>query len=245
MRAKSANSLVISQNGGLGGPSIQMEFPEARNFSVQFSVTNSKNAPTSLIPQLGPITPVGKVSWSLGGNQMERKVSVTGGNSITGLAEHVTASIFDETPLIATVPDTSNIMTYNGIVSMAEGMRGNSALPPYYQQWMVGSGFGGGSYYGTMIVPAANSTTVSIPKNIGVSSLLITVGTQGVTNPVGPLLSTQFAVVLVDSLAVQLQWYDPRGQGFIPLPSNASEISLTNLLTAGSIAFGIYFGIDG
>jgi len=91
-----------------GGPSIQADFEEPTVYTVEFRVSNTQNINVpagGLIPPpplLGNITPTATLQWSLGGNTIYRKMSVFSGASISGVCEHLVASVSDETILPVT-----------------------------------------------------------------------------------------------------------------------------------------------
>ena len=91
-----------------GGPSIQADFEEPTVYTVEFRVSNTQNINVpagGLIqppPLVGNITPTATLQWSLGGNTIYRKMSVFSGASISGVCEHLVASVSDETILPVT-----------------------------------------------------------------------------------------------------------------------------------------------
>lgn len=91
-----------------GGPSIQGDFADPTLYTVQFRISNQQNinVPAGNIVQqglgTGDITPTATLQWSLGGNTIYRKCSVFSGASISGVCEHITASVSDETILPVT-----------------------------------------------------------------------------------------------------------------------------------------------
>jgi len=91
-----------------GGPSIQGDFEEPTIYTVEFRISNQQNinvpAGNLIQPGLGNgnITPTATLQWSLGGNTIYRKISVFSGASISGVCEHIVASVADETILPVT-----------------------------------------------------------------------------------------------------------------------------------------------
>jgi hypothetical protein len=230
--AKSVTGELISKIAQ-GGPSIQDDFSgEAQNFTAQFLVTQ-KQAIGGGSP--GDITPVAEVLWAIGGNQSRRLISVFDGSSITGVAEHFTIKVSDQTD----PTNGTNQTKYKVTITVARGVRGSSALPPTLQTYITHAGL---IKLGTFILSPTENLTVPIPQNAGINSVMVTADSIGVL-----LDGTEFDFVQ-SSVTGALKRYNPMSYGFVPISPQADRLifsNLTPLIGGHAIEFSITWGIDG
>ena len=244
--AKSATGKLLSK----AGLSVQMQDDfdgRAQNFTAQFFVSNRigyivPSVPANpIIPPpiaVGTITPVGEILWSIGGNTQRRLISIYDGAVITGVAEHFSINATDETDL----SDTTNQTLYDVTITAAGGVRGSTSLPPIYQTYITNTNTGVITF-GNFTLAASSHLDVPIPKDAGVSSVMVTASYPGVV-----LTGAEFGFSQASTIPALLKQYNPMNYGFVPLSPQADVLVFTNLTSgAGSqlIEFSVTWGIDG
>jgi hypothetical protein len=219
---------------------LQCKLPQVDSYTLQFSVTrpvgNNLNAAT--------ITPVAIISWNLGGISYQRKISVFNGSSITGVAEHVTVQIVDETnpneviPVV--VPPIPPFIDYEVNISVGRGVRGSVSMPPTYQQYYLNKY---GNRLGLVELDQSTNFTLAIPTDAGVSSVMITSAYLGVAATPGDPENIVGQVGLLGG--TPLKYYNPNLHGFVPISPQTALIVLYNNDTAQKLYYNVTFGIDG
>ena len=229
--AKSATGQLVSR--GTSIISIQDDFDgEAQNFTVQFSI--SARSAVNGGPFLGNITPVAEIEWALGGNNQRRLVSVFDGTAVTGVAEHFTIRVTDQTD----PNDGTNQTQYNVTVTAARGVRGSTALPPTYQTYIQNAGL---NKLGTFNLGPGANIILPIPQNAGINSVMVTADSIGVL-----LTGIEFDFEQSNP-AGTLKRYNPMNYNFVSISPQADRIIFTNL-TGGpgiTLEFSVTWGIDG
>jgi len=242
--AKSATGKLLSK----AGLSVQMQDDfdgRAQNFTVQFFVSNRLGyipppvIPNPIIPPpiaIGNITPVGEILWSIGGNTQRRLVSIYDGVAITGVAEHFAINATDETDS----SDTTNQTQYDVTITCASGVRGSTSLPPTYQTYIDNNGQ---ILFGRVSLNPLTNIEVLIPKNAGVSSVMVTASSVGNIVTEDKLFFSQ-----ASTTAGALKIYNPIDYRFVPLSPQADRLFIENLtpVVGGEIIeFSVTWGIDG
>jgi len=133
---------------------------------------------------------------------------------------------------------------YSVTIVGGEGTRPATPLPPTYQKYLTS--IDGISRYGCVIIPtgASNQLSIAIPQDIGITSMRIEAGpsTAAVNNAI---TANNFLVQLTDyTFTNLLSTYFPLDQGFVPLPSQAAQITLFNF-SAFDMVVSITWGVDG
>jgi len=242
--AKSATGKLLSK----AGLSVQMQDDfdgKAQNFTAQFFVSNRigyivPSVPANpIIPPpiaIGNITPVGEILWSIGGNTQRRLISIYDGAVITGVAEHFAINATDETDS----SDTTNQTQYDVTITCASGVRGSTSLPPTYQTYIDNNGT---ILFGRVSLNPLTNIAVLIPKNAGVSSVMVTTSSVGNIVTEDKIFFSQGSTT-----AGALKIYNPMDYGFVPLSPQADRLIIENLTPAIGgeiIEFSITWGIDG
>jgi hypothetical protein len=226
--AKSATGQLVSRGNSV--VSIQDDFDcAAQNFTAQFFVAARASVTGGA---LGDITPVAEILWNIGGNTQRRLVSVYDGVAVTGVAEHFTIKVTDQTD----PADGTNQTRYDITITAARGVRGSSALPPTLQQYITNAGL---TKLGTFNLGPAANLTVPIPQDAGVSSVMVTAASIGVA-----LTTVDFDFVQ-SSPAGALKRYFPLLYEFVPISPQADRLIFSNLTVGTTIEFSITWGIDG
>ena len=243
--AKSATGSLLSK----AGLSVQMQDDfdgRAQNFTVQFFVSNRTGyiapsvPPNPIIPPpiaAGNITPVGEILWTIGGNTQRRLVSIYDGAAITGVAEHFNINAVDDTDL----SDSSNQTLYDVTITAAGGVRGSTSLPPIYQTYITNTNTGV-TTFGNFTLAAASHLDVPIPKNAGVTSVMVTASYPGVV-----FTGAEFSFSQASTVPALLKQYNPMNYNFVPLSPQADTLVFVNLASSGGqlIEFSVTWGIDG
>jgi hypothetical protein len=213
-----------------GGPSLQCQFNEPDNYTVQFKVSNRK------IPVTGNINPVATVTWFLGGNSLSRKLSVYDGASITGCASNVTVTVADETDRL----DTSPSQDYTVTIMTAKGSRADIQQPPTYSIYQLSNAGPNTRRLGCSFVLAGTSIIVPVPTEAGIVSVFGTASApNGAVFPEGDLIIRQRNVT-----PLVVKQYDARNLGWVPISPQTVDIELINNSAVDTL-FGLTWGIDG
>ena len=248
--------------------SFQQALPDAGNYTVQFRVSAQTAIDGS--NSLGNITPTARIQWSIGGNTVQRIISVYDGASLTGVGDHVRVDLYDETDP-ADVPSGYE-QKYLVAVTVSEGERGTNKQPPTYTTYIVDNE---NIHFGLAYVTSGNYVTVKVPKDAGVISVFVTAygHVPGVSmhpemavkeyGPLGPdlkapplrllppvpivLTEAQVSVTHLTGDNSILRQYDPRDYDWVPVPPQCDYIALNNTDTDSTsiITFAVTFGIDG
>lgn len=216
---------------------LQCQFPVAGVYTVQFNLLGA-----TLDKYLNPVA---EIVWSAAGNFVKRKVSVTNGVSITGVAEAVDVRVRDESVSVnvadpATPPSPSNlIQTYEGSIQVARGGRPSTQQPAIFYDTYVNSN--GQRLIGSKVIANGAASDIPIPRDIGIISVYIS-----------PLNAITPATGVATSTATFLT-FGSIEQGSIPfdtwapVPPNAAAIRyrVNALSPYGSVDFLTAWGIDG
>ena len=209
-------------------------------YTVQFSTR-----PTSgVVPDGLPYTSTNAlVTWTIGGNHMQRLVTVANGVTLAGVGEACSVSVYDQT---VGVPPNDPIPNYTVTASLSPGTRGSSGNPPLYYPHFTGGigGAGGTPTTGSVWVLAAHtnpgeSILIPVPPNSGLISVSVTGFSD--TNGVAPLIQVRQAVLVGVG-----KTYDPAlYTGFIPLDPATKFVGIDNLDANHSVTVSCVFGVDG
>jgi hypothetical protein len=215
------------------GITFQQKLDEAGNYTVQFRVSSQ----AAISPTGAPdnITPEATIQWTIGGNVVQRKVSVYDGASLTGVGEMVHVAVADVTQ------NVSSPQKYLVAITVAEGTRGSNKQPPTYTNYWTAAT---GTNFGVVYVAHGTGQDLLVPPDVGIVSVHITAFAEdGSALPAGSVNVAQ-----VDSGGQMLKQYDPRDYDWVPMSPQCVQLLLNNALTGGSaprIRFGITFGVDG
>lgn len=230
--AKTATGQLISR--GKSFLQVQDDFDgAAQNFTAQFFVSGRIAVGGGA---LGNITPVAEVKWALGGNTQRRLVSVYDGSALTGVAEHFTINVTDDTD----PNDGTNQTQYDVTVTVARGVRGATELPPTYQTYITNAGL---TKLGTFNLGPGANITIPIPQDAGISSVMVTADSIGIL-----LIGNEFDFEQASASGGALKRYNPMTHNFVPISPQADRLIFTNLtpvIGGITIEFSVTWGIDG
>ena len=194
---------------------MQCQLTPSRTFTVQFFIGPPAD-PKALN------NPVAKITWSVNGNQVVRKVSAINGMSLTGVGEAVHVEVTDEsTPKVGS--------PYASSTTVALGSRGGSERPTLQNQASQTMNSGGGT------------ATFPIEQGVGVVGVRMLVwGGAGAT-----LNLDKFVVTFLDGAGSVIEAYqNPNVNGFVNIPPNAASVVVTNNDAVNASARPV-FSIDG
>ena len=183
-------------------------------------------------PSDGVYTTVADISFSTAGNSYTRRVSVAGGTSISGPADHVKVNAFDQTN-----PVVSNGKAYRIDMLVTKGCRPTTGQPPKF-------------FVDRFVILAGGVASVPIPTSFGVTSVnlggLMTLGVA--TPPTGtvPLATDLLGIFGVSGTSIAFSAFgvDPEGANWVPVPPGANILYIRNNGVTNALV-GVTFGIDG
>lgn len=211
-------------------------------YTIQFSTRPVNGAvPASQ----NPTSTLATITWTIGGNQIRRQVSVANGQSITGVGAGCTVVVEDTTFVRPSFPDP--IPDYVVTATLTPGSRGSSGNPPTYfpaNHTTLPSGAQhpenpASGHLG--LAGGINDTAAlfEIPMDAGAISVQVTIGTDN--NDVANVTISQ-----LNAAGSQLKTYNNSNYvGFVPLDPQAVAVQITNESTTVQPYFGLCFGIDG
>jgi len=208
--------------------SLQALFGEAGPYTVQFSITPDDVTLASVIECTA------EIEWTVDGNTVNRRVTVANGASVSGVAEGVRVVVHD-----VTTTGLANV-EYAVAITVAMGVRPASALPPIHTPSILVS---------PVLLLAFTSFDFPIPKNVGVTSVLVLVASDhpGIAAP--PPIPEQSVQVrhIAPGIIPVLNNYDPRSMNFVPIAPGANIVRVLNQFAplGPSVWFTVFFGVDG
>ncbi len=228
---------IIGESAQSGGDSItptvggttkevrfQAKFAKVGMHTLQFSVLdpNLTNLVNNEIVRAQAL-----ITWSLGGQNILRRVDCVNGLSISGEAQTVDVKITDR----SAVTDVPNrlLLPYTVQVVAAEGTRPAEEQPPQY----TGD---------TVLLGPLGGTAINVPE--GAISAWVFIAPQ-VLGPV--LLAKDHIVRQTTRGGITLRAYSPLDyQGFVPLANGCTKLAFEQTgAQAANIQYFTAFGIDG
>ncbi len=209
MRAGGTQKLTMQTKDLIPGP-----------HTIQFTVLADGNTPPN---------PEAKISWKVAGQNVERRISIFDGASISGVCEGATIFLEDNSEAITG-------FDYTVTATIAPGTRAANAAPPVlYPIQATG-------YPGRFVVASGIPRVIPIDENAGITTVNITASALAAP---AVLTEANVAAQLRDNpAATVLKQWDPRLTGWVPLCPGADELVLVNNFGA-NVIFGVVFGIDG
>ena len=219
-----AQSGPLMVNNQQFGNALAAEFHEVANYTVGFSLPNSRRTVGGATRGFRALA---TVKWFVKGNAITRKFHVGDGTSITGTADSVNVQIVDDTQ---GAPNQFDGITYESIITCTRGTRGSHKQPVFYDM-------------GIQTVTPGTPVIVTIPDDIGCMSLNILATGSGL---VVPLVNGAARVDITNGTAT-LEAFDPfRNLDWVPLAPDAVQVVLSvSPAFASPVDFSVYLGIDG
>lgn len=224
-KAQGGGAQILPRVGGTTQEiRFQAKFAKASMHTLQFTVLdpNLTNMVNNEIIRAQAL-----VTWSLGGQNILRRVDCVNGLSISGEAESVDVKITDRS-VISNVPGRV-INAYTVQVVAAEGTRPAEEQPPQFTGDTVNLGPVGGS-------------SIEVPE--GAISAWVTIAPQ----TLGPILIPSDHIVRQTTRGgVTLRAYSPlQVNGFVPLANGCTRLAFEQTaLQPATVQYFTAFGIDG
>lgn len=164
-----------------------------------------------------------EITWSVSGNSIRRVVDCVNGMSISGVAEGVAVTIYDDSSIGVGSPED-----YLVSLSVSKGNRASIQQPPFYTLPI------------DIIAPGGFIAT-DIPQDIGAISARVDIGPVDAGDPIG-----EFDLEVLQQYAGgTLKAYSPK-TGWVPLAPATRQIAIAAAAALGDSAyFSIVLGIDG
>lgn len=212
--------------------SVQANFQEyPETYCIEF--TKSGNTASNL-----PIRAEAYITWSVEGNFVTRRVSISNGTTVQGVAQAVRVVIKDVTEANADTPGSPvpNEAEYTVSVQITRGSRGSNSFPPFLVPpdcWFRELGVGA-------------TLDIEVPQDAGITSVLLEyVGFDG-ANYIG---AENLIRMTMRQNAVRINRCVIENGKLYPMAPGTQQISLNvlNLVdpTVVIVYVSIYFGIDG
>jgi len=208
---------------GSGSPinGLQLSFPEASTYTVQFSVT-----PPTLVGSHGSATCEAIISWVLEGNRIIRRVSVGNGVSVSGTAQGVQVQLIDVTP------DNGQVMNapYTVTVSATSGVRSAIELPILFRDGVS--------------VPAHSTVIMPVPQDCGIMAVKLLLGVipASVIPPTpGAIRVTQQSSVA----AFSVYTVESGNEEYVNVAPGVTQLLVRNFDPVNDVFVTPIWGIDG
>lgn len=216
--------------------SLQADFDEPGEYTLQFDVQYPAVADGIPGPLNGNIIAEADIFWSVEGNFVQRKISLTQGATISGIGQGVKVVIRDRSvPILG----STNIATYNVSAQVVKGARSFTQPPVYIRS--------GDDYDGVL-----TDFDISVPQNIGVNQIWV----NTLFYSVGPLVNYDtgaFSIIFYRGTTAGFGGeinlvLNPDTKGWIPIPPGTNKIRISpSTIPAGATAMiaSIMWGVDG
>lgn len=210
-----AQAGTLTQQDNAKSVQVQANFDEAANYTVEFGM---------VIPPGTSAAAEALITWTVEGNPINRRVSVSNGLSVTGVGQGVKVVVKD-------VSTTGNA-DYDVSLSVARGIRGDTERPPTL-------------YLGFVTINHASNDFFTVPLDSGAQSVYLTYLTTDTTQ--NPIYAVQ-----VDSAGVLLRAWRLNATGaadWVPLEPGCVKILVFNDSGGGTpldnVKVFATLGIDG
>lgn len=208
--------------------SLQANFPSSEDYTVQFNV----DYPPNPVAPWNPIQTEAKITWSVEGNFVQRRVSVCNGVSVTGVGQACRVEVIDTTEILGGALAPINV-EYGVSIQVAPGTRAPIQQPPTLNHLIPPNG--------TINIAPGGFFLVPIPQDAGAVSVYVSVRSAA---PAGPI-AEGLALVSQEVPGVVTKAYDARTDEWVPLSPGATLIRLDNLTVGQTLIYSVTFGIDG
>jgi hypothetical protein len=208
--------------------SLQADFRQKPGiYTAQFTIVPTDlTPPPPILAFYAPMRAEATIDWAVEGNTVTRKISVTNGASISGPGQAVRIVVEDTTVV---VPGGILGQKYFVGITLVPGLRAADGIPPILNE------------SGVTFLPVTSSVLTNVPQNVGIKSVLVTVGT-----PSGAPLPEQTIQVYQYAPGGQLlALYDPRAYEFYPLMPGCVAILIQNNSATEPVATSVSWGVDG
>jgi hypothetical protein len=213
---------TLTAGSGMQAALLAAHFDQARDYTIQFYTSPPQNNGANP----GLYRAIAQVSWNVEGNQVIRSFDIGNGTTISGCGQAVSVNILDAT-VNAPAPGPGVNNSYIVSAAVSQGTRPTTGLPvTLYQQ----NGTLAPGQYVDISIPAA-----------GVIGL--EVDTVDINN--SDTIPTFVQVTINYGFSFLVQYSPTIRPGFVPLPPNATTVTVTNNSGTDYIVFSLIWAIDG
>jgi hypothetical protein len=217
------------------------------NYSVEFNVQLPAvgNGPTSTFIYAAPEA---LITWTVKGNTVTRRVSVGDGVTVSGMAEGVNISVFDNsTQNNLAAAGGQGAIAYTVSIQVVKGLRPNTQQPPTLVALDPRPGVFLGLY--GIIVQTGADVHVPIPQDAGVVSVFVTAFSlapvRGVPASGAGDVSQTYDVPFGNTTLVYRISDASDQDTWTPVTPGSNAIVLQAFGVGQAITYTIMFGIDG
>lgn len=236
----SANGQLIAPSvlggSGSGEVSLQANFDDPGNYTIEFSVQTPGNFSFNRVQQ----SVEALITWSVAGNSLSRRVTIANGTSVSGVGQGVKIRIFDASEFQAGIDPPGSVFTYDVAVQVSRGSRAANGAPP--------------TYVPISSIDQNNSSTaglavaqVDVPRDAGVNSVRV-VGYR--VSGANRFALLQGDVIISQAAPISSSNYDYTDQSgsFVPLIPGVTRIDVIAARTyvaPSEYHVTVILGVDG
>lgn len=210
------------------GVSMQAKLRESSVFTVQFG---------TILPANTRSNPIAKITWSVNGVQIRRRISVIDGASVSGVGSMPSVKIYDGlTAAMGGTPDISYPMT----VTVSKGSRPSQNQPPTLKPEFFRINFTPYvEYFDEVALPAGSAIVFPVPTEAGIISANVSAAVSGLAvNPT----EADYVIEMWDNANTTLKSFFQRSE-FIGLAPGTAFIAFRAVTQDFNV--GCTFGVDG
>jgi hypothetical protein len=191
-----------------------------KNYTVQFNIRRLSGGNDDS----PPIQAEAVIQWTVEGNFVTRRVSVSNGTSVTGTGQACKVVVTDKSQTNNGVTP----ITYEVDIQITPGTRGSYSQPPCWVPTNPPGDFN---------IANGGALVIQLPDDLGAISAATTVFS-------GAAIADGTTQVLMMAGNNILKTYDAKTPGFVPMAPGTNKIVLTN--NSGDAAlFSLTVGVDG
>lgn len=205
--------------------SLQAVFRKPGTYTVSFSL----NPLSDVIVKAAALRAEADIEWSVEGNTVTRRVSITNGLSVQGNGEGIRVIVRDVSVDLG--PPSPNV-DYAIVIDVVHGERGGFDTPPFL---LVQPG-------AAFLAGAGANVVVPVPQDAGAKTMMVLVARN--TADATPILDQDVKVIQSDASGITVATYDPRSVQWAPIGPGVATITVWNA-SANAIYATVIFGIDG
>lgn len=189
---------------------VQANFGQAENYTIQFGM---------VIPTATSAKAEALITWTVEGNPITRRVSVSNGLSVTGVGQGVKVVVKDVS--------TAGNKDYDVSISVARGIRATTERPPTL-------------YLGSITLNSSQFGSFTVPLDAGAQSVFVSADQQlfGATDFIFISQTDSGGVALRD-------WILGQTGGWVPLEPGCVTITVLNSTAQNGLKIFATLGIDG
>lgn len=213
-------------------PNLQVGPLEAGEYTIQFEVLPPADGFGYFAQAI--------IDWKVEGHQLRRVISVNPGAVVSGVAEAVDIKIVDFSGPISNFlsPTVRNPKPYQVFASLSKGTRPDFGVPVVLD-----------STYPQIIPVSSTTSSIPIPANAGVTSVLVTVvpfdAAPAVLGVQDIIVHMNGTVGLNPTVKAYMPLAQQTGPGWVPIAPGSTNITIENRNAAVRAEAFILWGVEG